>query len=101
MKLESKAVAESKPGSLETQVLEYLFARDQAKKFKEQQDELSEIIKKQIPVGEPLVVAGHKISVSEFSERRFMPMAEAEKIVGSAIVNQIVNSYTKQRLNVR
>lgn len=101
MKLTAKNIQEAKPNTLEAQVLQYLFVSEQAKKFEEQRKELADIIKAQVPVGEPLLVAGHKVSVSIYEERRFLPMAEAEKIVGEQIINQIAKAHQKSRLNVK
>jgi hypothetical protein len=101
MKLSNPQVAQNGQTSLDAQVLQYLFVSEQAKKFEEQRKELSEIIKAQVPSGEYVMAAGHKVSVSEYDERRFMPMAEAEKIVGTEIISHIVKTHTKQRLNIK
>jgi hypothetical protein len=101
MKLTNKAVDQIIPSGLESQILAYQFAAEQAKAFEARRAELSDLIKAQLPVNEAVQVGSFTVRVSEFSERRFMSMAEAEKIVGMQIINQIAKACTKQRLTVK
>lgn len=100
-KPEARQIPMAKDGSLEAAVLQYRFVSDQAKKFEEERQRLSEFIKGQLPVGEPRLIAGFNVSVSEYQERRFKPMAEAEKLVSQEIMAVLTNSFTKSRLNVK
>jgi len=101
MKLQNSAIEKLIPEGLEAQILAYQFAAEQAKAFEARRAELADIIKGQLPVNEAVQVGSFTVKVSEYSERRFLPMAEAEKIVGTQIINQIAKAHTKQRLNVK
>lgn len=101
MKLQNQAIESIIPQGLEAQIVAYQFAAEQAKRFEARRAELADLIKAQLPVNEAVQVGSFEVRVSEYSERRFLPMAEAEKIVGSQMINLIAKAHTKQRLTVK
>jgi hypothetical protein len=101
MKLQNKAIDALIPKGLEAQITAYKFAAEQAKTFEARRAELADLIKEQLPLNEAVQVGSFEVRVSEYSERRFMPMTEAEKIVGTQMIDLIAKTYTKQRLTVK
>lgn len=96
-----KGQTEPNYNELETMVLEYRFIADEARRLEARRQELSDALKAKLPLDRTVNVGSFAVSVISFTERRFMPMKDAEKIVGSEVINQIVNTHEKTRLTVK